>query len=124
MTIRRSAWLLVGALALLAVGWFVAAESGEPVGGLAKAAAVAAAETYVHSSAPLKEDSAVPGPYLFLGWQLTDARPFHRIVWRVTLQGVFDGHCMPTEANSCFPETIATVIVDYFTGSFVTVFYG
>ena len=116
--------MLAGALLALIIGWFIAAEAGVPAGGLPRHDAVTKAMRFVDPSTPVTEEGATPGPYLALGWGITDARPWYRMVWAVQLTGTFVGHCAPSEANACFPETTATVVIDYVNGRFVIVRYG
>jgi hypothetical protein len=123
-SVMKAAAVLVGALVALGLGWIVAAEAGAPAGGLPHHEAVIQAERFVSSSTPLTELESTPGPYLVLGWRPPDARPWYRIVWAVTLSGTFIGHCIPSEANACFPEQSVTVVIDYVSGEFVTVRYG
>ena len=121
---KRLVLALVILLLVAAAAWYGAAESGLPAGGLSRAAAVSAAKMYVFSSAPLTEQGSNAGPYLLLGWQVRDARSPLTIVWRISLDGVFDGHCLPSEVNFCRTATSSDVVINYFNGRFVTVFYG
>jgi hypothetical protein len=107
----------------LGVGWFVANEAGAPTGGLSRHDAVIQAERFVSSSTPVTEVGSVPGPYLVLGWRVTDARQWYRMVWAVTLSGTFAGDCRPSEVNACFPEPSKTVVIDYASGQLITVRY-
>jgi len=120
---RRGLLIGVGAVTLLIATWFVATETGMPTGGLSRDAAIAKAKTYVSSSTPPREEGSVAGPYLVLGWTIRDARNPFALVWRVTFNGVYEGHCLPSEVNVCFPATTATVVINYFNGDFLTVFY-
>ena len=109
----------VGVLLALDLAWLAAAEADLPAGGLLHHQAVAKAMDYLQSSTPMTEDQSIPGPYLFLGWGVRDARPWYRMVWAVKLSGNFVGDCRPSEAASCFPEQTETVVIDYVTGEFV-----
>jgi len=121
---RRS--LAVAAVVLIAFAavWFVSAEAGTSIAGLSRHDAVALAASFVDSSTPVTEAGSTPGPYVFLGWGLTDARPWYRMVWSVGLSGTFIGQCQPSEVNVCFPEKFATVVIDYQSGQLVRIWYG
>jgi hypothetical protein len=120
---KRLVLALVILFVVAVAAWYAATESGLPTGGFSREAAVSAAKTHVISSAPITERGSSAGPYLLLGWQVRDARNPFAMVWRVSLDGVFDGHCLPSEVNFCRTATSADVVINYFNGTFVTVFY-
>lgn len=120
---KRGVLIVIGALLVLGTAWLAATEAGFSTGGLPRAAAATVAKNHVSSTTPIKEEASIAGPYLVLGWTIRDATNPFAIVWRVSLKGVFEGHCLPSEANICLPATVATVVINYFNGGLVTVFY-
>ena len=119
-------WITLAAILLVTVMavWFISVEAGASLGGLSRHDAVTRAASYVDSATPVTEVGSTPGPYLILGWGPTEARPWYRMVWAIGLSGTFTGHCTSTEANACFPEKIATVVIDYRSGQLVRLRYG